>query len=319
VNAAAAPASEIQLLDRRRVYIFPSRPGFILALMLIIILLGAINYDNALAYLLAFLLSGLVMVAMLHTFANLAGLRFLGARAEPVFVGDRAQFECLLDNDSGRHRLQLFLKHWPRKLNRHQRRYLRQFETRFNISARTLGSASVAVDAERRGWLALERVTLHSQFPLGILRAWAYFQSDARCLVYPLPRGDLPLPVASAAATGSAAQTDLGNDDFAGLRPYRPGDPVRAIAWKSLAKDQQLMVKRFHGQTTARLWLEWSAVSAISGTEARLSQLTAWVLEEEQRGSSYGLDIPDIHIEFGYGQQHRDACLRALALFKPRV
>lgn len=309
-------ASPIQRLDRRRVYIFPSRPGFTLALMLIVILLGAINYDNALGYLLTFLLGGLVMVAMLHTYGNLAGLRFLGARANPVFVGDTALFDCLLDNDSERARVALVLKHWPRKLGRQQRRYLERFETRFSIPAASHGTAAVAVDAERRGWLKLERVALHTHFPLGILRAWAYFQSDARCLVYPLPKGRLGLPFASAAARGSAAPTPIGADDFAGMRAYRPGDPVRAIAWKTLAKGQELMVKRFHGQASTQLWLSWSAVSAITNLEARLSQLTAWVLEADRAGATYGLDMPGTRIEFGHGLQHRNQCLQALALYE---
>ena len=52
----------MQRLDRRHVYIFPTRHGFTLGVMLVVILLGAINYDNALGYLLAFLLGGLFLL-----------------------------------------------------------------------------------------------------------------------------------------------------------------------------------------------------------------------------------------------------------------
>ncbi len=318
MNAPAAVLSTAtaQQLDRRRVFIFPSRAGFTLALMLLIILLGAINYDNALGYLLAFLLGGMFLVVMLHTYRNLVGLRFIGARASPVFVGETALFDCLIDNPAPRSRLALVLKRWPGDTSRQQRRYLRRFETQFSIDANSNAAAAVAVPAERRGRLALERIALDTVYPLGILRAWAYFDSNATCLVYPYPRGTLPLPFGAVAASGNAVSTTSGADEFAGMQRYRPGDPVRAIAWKTLAKAQNLMVKRFHGQAATELMLNWSALGTVAGLEARLSQLTAWVLEAERRGLRYGIDIPGTHIGCERGGQHRDRILAVLALYR---
>jgi uncharacterized protein (DUF58 family) len=314
-QASAVGIGGPQRLDRRRVYIFPSGTGFTLGVMLVIILLGAINYDNALGYLLTFLLGGLVIVAMLHTYRNLAGLRFIVARATPVFVGDTAHFEYMLENDSPAARLAMFLKYWPRRRSRLERRYLSRFETEFSMPAITSMRIAVAVQTQRRGWLALERVALHSHYPLGILRAWAYFESDAQCLVYPLPRGQLLVPHHDAGQTGNSSLQRSGADEFAGMRPYRAGDPVRAIAWKTLAKAQQLMVKRFDGQAANEVCLSWTAVASLSGVEERLSQLTQWVLDADRRGASYALDIPGTRIEHSHGAQHRERCLAALALY----
>ncbi|MGE0485157.1 MAG: DUF58 domain-containing protein [Gammaproteobacteria bacterium] len=312
----SVPAAALQTLDRHRVYIFLSRPGLVLGAMLLIILLGAINYDNALGYLLAFLLGGLVMVAMLHTYHNLAGLAFQGARARPVFAGERAQFECLLDNPTARPRLRLFLKYWPRGRSREARRYLARFETDFDLEPAGSTYIAIGVDADRRGWLELSRVVLHSHYPLGILRAWAYFESDARCLVYPAPRGSLPLPVADSPAHGAQLSQHPGADDFAGLRRYAPGDAVRAIAWKTLAKEQELMVKRFHGQHAARVALDWAATARLGDVEARLSQLTAWALEAHRRGVSFALQLPHASVPSGQGPRHLETCLRTLALYE---
>ena len=284
--------------------------------MLVVILLGAINYDNALGYLLTFLLSGLVLVAMLHTYRNLAGLEFMGVRSSPVFVGKTAQFECHIENESQLVRLAIVAGQWPRGLSREARRYLARFETTFNMPATAPGNPLIAVEALRRGWLELRRIRLRSVYPLGILRTWAYFTTDARCLVYPVPRGTLPLPQALAAATGTGAANQIGNDDFAGLRPYTPGDPTRAIAWKTLAKEQELMIKRFQGNALARVWLSWQGVSALTNVEARLSQLTKWTLQASRAGTTFGLEIPGTRIEFGHGPAHRDQCLAALALFE---
>lgn len=315
-GAATVAAAIPVVLDRRRVYIFPTRAGLTLGVMNVVILLGAINYDNALAYLLAFLLASLFMVAMLHTYRNLAGLRFLAAQAQPVFAGGRAEFHCIVENTTVRPRPALYLKYWPRGLKRAERRYLSRFETRFDLREHERGRVPVLVDADRRGWLTMERLVLHSFYPLGILRAWAYFACDDVALVYPTPRGEMPLPRSDASGGGNVDSSHGGVDDFAGMRPYSPGDPVRAIAWKTLAKSQDLMVKRFHGHAGTRVWLTWQATTSIDGVEARLSQLTQWVLDAERQGARYGLELPRQRIEPGQGAQHREACLAALALFE---
>jgi len=314
VNAAVA-ASPTQRLDRRRVYIFPSRAGFTLGAMLVVILLGAINYDNALGYLLSFLLGGMFLVAMLHTYHNLAGLDFLGAHAAPVFAGERARFECVIGNPWPRARLALALLRRPRGASRRERRRLAREGSAFDLEPDSTLAVGITLDAPRRGWLSLGRLRLESGYPLGILRAWAYFASDARCLVYPAPRGSLALPYAATQAAGSTGTAMLGADEFAGLRPYSSGDPVRAIAWKTLAREQQLMIKRFHGQGSQQLELDWRTVASLGDVEARLSQLTAWVLEAERRGARYALTLPGHTIALGQGTAHRDTCLRALALF----
>lgn len=314
MNTAVA-ASPTQRLDRRRVYIFPSRAGFTLGAMLVVILLGAINYDNALGYLLSFLLGGMFLVAMLHTYHNLAGLDFLGAHAAPVFAGERARFECVIGNPWPRARLALALMRRPRGATRVERRRLTQEGAAFDLAADSTLAVGITLDAPRRGWLSPGRLRLESCYPLGILRAWAYFASDARCLVYPAPHGSLALPYAATQAAGSTDLALAGADEFAGLRPYSSGDPVRAIAWKTLARERELMIKRFHGQGSIELELDWRAVAGLGDVEARLSQLTAWVLEAERRGARYALTLPGRTIARGQGASHRDACLRALALF----
>lgn len=315
VPPGAAAAPEPDRLDRRRVYILPTAAGYTLGVMLLVILLGAINYDNALGYLLSFLLGGLVMVAMLHTYRNLAGLGFAGAHAAPVFAGQTAEFACLIDSGAPQARLSLELGYWPGGLRREERRSLARATTVFNLVSLETAPVPVVVSSVRRGWLPLTRVRVESRYPLGILRAWAYFETDARALVYPAPRGDLPLPSSGGGLAGSERALAAGNDDFVGLRPYSAGDPVRAIAWKTLAREQPLMVKRFQGATAAQVWLSWSAAAILPQTEMRLSQITRWVLQANSEGLAFGLELPDMRIDYGRGEAHCRSCLRALALF----
>ena len=307
-----------QRLDRKRVYIFPRRPGLLLGIMIVVILLGAINYDNALGYLLSFLLAGLFLVAMLHTYHNLEGLIFNGAHAAPVFAGEDAEFECHFHNERSLPRLQLTVGQWPRGTTREERRYLTTREQVCHLHDRSPMTVPVAVQTSRRGWQPLWRIRVYSTYPLGILRAWAYFESDADCLVYPAPRGTLPLPEGRSATSGESSANKPGVDDFAGMRKYAPGDPVRAIAWKALARSEDVMVKRFHGEASRRVWLSWAATERAGDLEARLSQLAQWVLAAEESGAVYALSLPGLEIDFARGHQHLHGCLAALAMYHPK-
>ena len=315
-RSAQAYASSLPYkLGLRRVYIFPTRYGFMLLAMFSVILLGSINYDNALGYMLAFLLGGLFLVAMLHTYRNLAGLTFLGASAQSVFAGTVACFDLVVENRAYRDQYALLFNHGHvdrRAVSRTGDDHLLVHD----LIEPGAAQGSLAVPALRRGWLDLGRIRASSTFPLGVLRAWAYFDTDARCLVYPRCKGELPLPSTISASANSISGLSAGSDDFIGLRPYALGDPPRAIAWKSLAKDQEIMVKRFVGSGETQISLTWGDTASLGDVESRLSQLTRWVVDADRIGAAYGLEIPGTRIALGVGTPQREQCLKALALFQ---
>src|SRR5690606_7042062 len=67
------PAPRVTL-DHRRIFIMPTRTGATFALVLFLMLLVAINYQNSLAYGLTFLLMSLSVLGILHTYRNVSGL-----------------------------------------------------------------------------------------------------------------------------------------------------------------------------------------------------------------------------------------------------
>src|SRR5215470_2709779 len=103
------PEPGVVLLTQRRVYILPTRPGVTFGLALILMLIGSINYNLSLGYVLTFLLAGVGIVSILHTFRNLVHLYVGGGRAQPVFAGEVAHFEIVLENRGAfsRHSLDL--------------------------------------------------------------------------------------------------------------------------------------------------------------------------------------------------------------------
>ena len=291
------------VLVHRRVYIVPTQLGWLFVMTLAILLIGSINYALSLGFALTFLLAGMGLAGMVHTARNLARMAISVGRAEPVFVGEAAQFRVYLDARSAFDR--------PAILARHL-----QSRSQMVVDVPSAGLAEVVlgVPASRRGWLPLGRVMLETRFPLGIFRSWSYVEPDARCLVYPRPeRSSLPLPSAES-ARGALRSPTPGNDDYSGLRTYQLSDSPRHVAWKAVARNEDMLTKQFTGEAAAELWLDWALVPPLN-VEQRLSRLAGWVLESERSGVQYGLRLPGVEIAPGRGEAHRTACLQALALY----
>lgn len=301
-----AEAGEV-FLNQRRVFILPTRAGLVLGLMLIALLLGSINYSLSLGFALTFLVAGVAWVGMLSTFRNLAHLHLRPLRAEPVFAGDAAEFRLVIRNAT--------------KLDR--------FAIELSVDGLASGipcdpaacleqDVTMPVATRRRGRLAMPTVTLQTRFPLGLWRAWSYWTPALSGLVYPHPTEiDVPLPFASGGARDHRAERSRGSEDFAGLRAYAPGDPVRHIAWRAMARNPEgrVMTKLFDGGASGEAWLTLAAALPHSGDfESALSLMTRWVLDAEAAAVDYGLEVPTLRIAPGRGPAHRAACLEALAL-----
>ena len=292
------------VLVHRRVYIVPARLGWLFGATLAILLVGSINYALSLGFALTFLLAGLGLAGMVHTARNLARMAVSVGRAEPVFAGESAQFRLYLDGRAAFERPSILARHLGSGS-----------QLVVDVSPGAPAEIVLAVPAPRRGWLTLGRVMLETRYPLGLFRAWSYVEPDARCLVYPRPeRSALPPPGAEA-ASGALRSPTPGNDDFAGLRAYQPADSPRHVAWKAVARSEEMLTKQFTGEAAAELWLDWRVLGALP-VEQRLSRLAGWVLAAERQGTAYGLRIPGAEIAPGRGDAHRGACLQALALYE---
>lgn len=300
-GAQRVEASPI-FLGQRRVYVLPTLHGITFGMAVALMLIGSINYALSLGFLLTFLLAGMTLVGMVHTYRNILHLYVSPGRSEPVFAGTRANFVLHLENRARHDRFSIIARRG-------------ETNTNIDVPIGELGSATLAVPAEKRGWLALGRVTLETRYPLGLFRAWSYVQPDAQVLVYPHPEiSDLPADRA-VPELGEAVEIGIGNDDFAGLRRYEPSDSPRHVAWKVAARTETLMVKQWSGRGASELWLDWDNIGPELDLEARLSRLTGWVLRAEETDRAFGLRLPGVDVPPGRGPQHRERCLKELALY----
>jgi uncharacterized protein (DUF58 family) len=311
---APQTGSASALLSRRqRLYIFPTRHGLVYAVMLAVMLLGAINYTNNMAYMLTFMLGSLFMVCMLHTYRNLRGLIVTVSEARPAFAGDIARFPVVFDNRYGLRRININIDVWPAqwKTKRSSGEGIRDVR----IDAAQLYREFLQVPANQRGYLSPGRIKIHSCFPLGLFQSWSYLPGRSRCLVYPRPHGEPRLPALTEDISRDQTGSLSGTDDFTGFRHYRAGDSIRNIDWKIYAREQGLLVKKFSGSGARKLVLHWDQTAQLPDVEARLSQLTLWVLQAELAGLRYGLVMPGVKLDINHGETHQQSCLRELALY----
>ena len=297
------------LLRRRRVFILPTRAGAGFAALLLVLLIGATNYSLGLGYALTFLLGACAVVDMVLTNRNLAQLHLRPGRAPSVFAGAEARFELHLLNRTARDRYALRVD------------FMAAGEARHVADVPAGGSAVLALTmpTEERGWLRAPRVRLATRFPLGLFRAWSYWQPDLRALVYPFPEPEAP-PLPMAGVARADGRGGAGHDDFAGIRSYQSGDSMRSLAWRQIARldlehGGQLVTKHFEGGGVEQLVLDFDAMPSIMNLELRLSRMTRWVLDAEQRALPYAFRIGTHDFPAGAGAAHQAACLRALALY----
>jgi len=291
-----------QALERRRLYILPTRAGLVFGGILFVMLLGSMNYNNSLGLALTFCLSGLGLVAMHHCHRNLLGLVIQSAAAEPVFAGQNAHYLVRLHNPSPVKRYQVVVRTGAAR-----------------SEVQDIGPASnvgfeLSLPARRRGLLPLPRLSVTSTHPFLFFRCWTWLHIDSSCTVYPAPAAPGPEPPRRDVDVGGAQHQGAGSDDFAGLRPYRAGDSPRHIAWKAFARERELLVKQFTGTALTTLWLDYAEAPG-RDTEDRLSRLCRWVLDSDTRGWTYGLRLPGQTVSPGSGRGHRARCLHALARY----
>jgi uncharacterized protein (DUF58 family) len=278
--------------------------GLIYALMSFAMLLGSMNYNNNLSFLLTFMLIGLGFVAMHQCQRNIVGLEISFAGVEPVFAGQAALFRIAVTNSSKnpRDRIRLYLD-----------------STHSDIHDLEPGESQVFViplPTDKRGWIQLERFGIRTLFPFELFRSWAWLHMDIRGLVYPRPLDEAPEPPASQMALGHRQHDARGEEDFAGLRRFIVGDSPRKIAWKAYARTGILLSKRFSGADTSSQWFDFNEFGDVD-VEERLSTLARWIVDADRTREDYGLKMPGEDIAPSHGEAHRHRCLEALALFGP--
>jgi uncharacterized protein (DUF58 family) len=288
-------------LQRRRLYILPTRGGSGFLVLLFFMLVAGLNYSNSLALFLTFLLSGFVLVTMHLCHRNLLGTSLYAADAPPTFARRSGSLRVTLANNASqpRYRIEAGVSYEP--------------TVAADVPARDRQHIDLPVSAPTRGIVTIDRLRLTTTHPFGLFRTWTWVHAPLEMLVYPRPFGSLPMPAESGRKSGTRSQAHSGADEWHSLRPFRDGDSPRQVDWKAYAREAPLLVKEYSSAGSELRIFHFGQLANMS-TEARLEQLARWVVDAEERGDRYGLELPGTHIAPGRGADHRHRCLAALAL-----
>jgi uncharacterized protein (DUF58 family) len=296
-------------LTQRNVYILPTRPGWMLGVTLLVLLIASINYQLNLGYVLTFLLAGCAVVGMHVSHGTLRGLTMHLTTPEPTFAGTAATVTVHLQSMRKTPRYGIGIavlgsKQWSWT----------------DVEPQSSAKVQIAVHPEHRGMQELPFLIAETHFPLGTFRVWTVWRPAALLLVYPAPEAHPPpLPAGEPSAGGSQAAQRQSSGEFDGVRAYRRGDPLKLVVWKKVAKAGQLVSRDTQSAQRFELWLDLAQVGHFAATAAtldhKLSRLCAWVLAADRLNLSYGLRLPSLEFAPNSGEAHKRACLSALALY----
>lgn len=286
--ARRQPATNSVQLSQRFLFVFPTRYGFsLLGLALLLYLLGT-NYQNNLILLQSYFLIGLIVLCILLSFKNLSGLTLCATEAPAVFQGEAISIKLHLSKQSSREQI------------------LFEYEDFSLLCPQLPETILLKLAPAPRGYHQLPRIKVSTIHPFGLIRCWCYPAIAQQFWVYPKPQHqDNYLP----------PDADAGELQWSHLSPYQAGDPLQRIDWKRLARQpQQPVVKVFsHVLPEQQRVLVLPPLTG-AALELALSDLCAQIIDLSQARQSYALEIPGQRIEFGSGPAHRRRCLEALTL-----
>ncbi len=291
-------------LHHRRLYILPTRFGYLYLMMLIMLLLAAINYSNSMAYVLTFLLTSIGIISLWQTHKNLLGLDIRMHTPKPVHAHQPINMTFTLRHDTGTPRYAIGMQY---------AQYPPEYITLPPEQPRNL---TLQVTAARRGQYKPAGIVIFTRYPTGLFHAWSWLRFDVPVVVYPQPDFSVPASESLAAEAQSQSTVDTTDgDDFAGLREYQPGESLKHISWKAYAQGRGMLTKTFQGHAAPSLWIDLAEMPAAS-LEGRLAQMTAQVIDCSRQGRSFGLRLPDQHIDQSSGAAHKAQCLKEIALYQ---
>jgi len=287
----------------RRIFILPTRYGLLFAGLLLVMLLGTLNFNNNLGLMLTFLLVSAAVLSAVYAYRNLRGILITNVRLGDCFAGESANLEVTASNPGLANRFDVTLR-------------VGDCEATRQLPARQRTRWELAIPTDKRGRLCLPRLSISTGYPLGLFHAWVWIESQPCAVVYPRPEVDPPpLPRSPHEHAGSAtARLRNGDEEFDHLRAFRSGDSPGRIAWKQSATRDAWISKQFIDTENTTVHLRWQDLRGMA-VEKRLSRLTAWVLQAQRENLCVGLEMPGITRPPDNNLKHWHQCLQILGLY----
>ena len=275
---------------------------------------AAINTGNNLLYLILGILLGFIVISGFLSDSSLWGI---GTEWHPIgslYAGVKAAFECRASKGWFPGVAVMIESRW---------RGLPAVSAFVPwIPARGNTSLRFALTPKHRGYLTLESCHYSTRFPFGLFEKSHTWSMDEKWVVYPhvdhLPDHFLER-LGQEASPHAVNRQGLGSVPLM-LRPYRSGDALRQVDWKTSAKRQRLIVKEMEEEASqGDLFIlnAWPTSYGERETENLISFIASLMFTAYERGRPFGLAAPGrlFHPEYSRLQLHR--IFEFLALVEP--
>lgn len=275
--------------------------------LIVLTLIGCVNYALSLGYGLTFLLGGVWVLAAGQALRAARDLTVRVQARGPVRAGTPLPVQ--VQARGGRGGVLRVALHAPLGVV--------SGSVTLEDAAGTLdaGTLDLTVPTAARGPLEV-RVTLRALDRLGLWQVRLPDPDPVTVLIHPrAEEGAPPPPTRSVPGSGEGAGRAPGDEEFAGLRPYQTGDSPRQVSWRHVARTGQLLTRETDAAQGSARRLDWQDTPG--DPEVRAARLTAWVDALHARADSYALHLPGEVIGPGSGEPQRQAALNALALHDP--
>lgn len=286
-------------LNTRSIYIIPTRFGFLFGLVLIAMLIGSINYEMNLGFLLTFLFGATVFTCMFQTYQNFNQINLAAPNTSPAFLGEDIHISTISQSQYTSNNITI---------------QVNNTKTPFNLKQRN--ECKLKMLSTQRGVHRIKRIKLFSVYPMGLFHIWSWVKTDIQYTVYPKPQA-LPknsLDDTHVNISGDQSSSQKGDDELYAYKAYQTGDPINRIAWKKSAQTGKLHSQEMSKNISSNYYIDWHHFENNS-QEERLSHMCHLVLQSHNKNESYGLVLPDITIHPEHSEKHKHQCLLALAKF----
>ncbi|GDX79463.1 hypothetical protein LBMAG42_12740 [Deltaproteobacteria bacterium] len=289
----------------------PTREGWVFVALVAGVLFGAVNTGNNLVYLVLGVLLAMLVVANVLAEWNLRALVVERRLPGELFEGAACAGGYVLRNPRGRGAA------WLVELVEQQGAQARAVVERCPAS----GSVFVAADFTfpRRGAAPLTAVRIESAFPFGLVRRWRDLSLPGEVLVYPRI-SSRHAPLAPHGEGDELADRGRPSDggDFAGLRPWRQGDPLRRVHWPTSARVGAPMIVVRVAEGADEVVLRLDPTLQGEAREDGIRRLAGRVEAHLARGDRVGLEVDGVVLDARTGASWRRRLLTALALAEAR-
>lgn len=280
-----------------RVYIVPTRYGFLYGFVVIFLLALATFFNNSDCLLATAVLVTFGVVCMHQTNSNVGGLSIKEVDSQSGFANEAIPWRFKILNQGAADSFSINI-----------------FDDVIDLHGKETSTENILLHAKQRGRFHLDEVKISSTYPLGLFYSWKWSEVNLNYYIYPALG---PPEIILSNFTDRKSELES-RDDFIGHRNYIDGDSAHHVDWKAQARKQKLLVKLFESTNTNASILDWSRVPG-KDIEERLSVLTRAIHECYQTQTPFGLIMPELSVPVGVGVNHYVHCLKYLATFgEPR-